>query len=221
MSPVDELRSAAALLRQLAEAATPGPWTYDDRQRALVGANGATVAYDDVSDQPVADTSYLAAVHPLVGQAMAGLLEHMADDMDDDRAEEAQIQGGPKAVRSGFPTEELALGLDRCSRAGPADPRWWLVSDRDSYLRHLLAELRDSVYRSEESEATYRTRVDQHIAQAATIRGRSKVDAEVRASTDSIVRGAASDGAFYRDRAKTYALAFLAEVFSVKIEEPT
>lgn len=95
------------------------------------------------------------------------------------------------------------------------------MSDRDATLQHYLDEVRLSIKRSEESEATYRTRVDQHIAQAATIPGRSKVDAEVRASSDAIVRGAASDGAFYRDRAQTYALAFLAEVFSVEIEEPT
>lgn len=78
-------------------------------------------------------------------------------------------------------------------------------------MAHLVSELRDSVYRSEESEAAYRRRVDQHIAKAATIPGRSKVDAEVRASTDSIVRGAASDGAYYRDRAQMYALAYLVE----------
>lgn len=90
----------------------------------------------------------------------------------------------------------------------------------DVYAQHLLDACRDSVRRSEESEATYRKRVDQHIAEGAK-QGRERAACEVRASTDSIVRGAASDGAFYRDRAVMYGVAFLAELFSVEIEEPT
>jgi hypothetical protein len=93
------------------------------------------------------------------------------------------------------------------------------VSDRDTYLQHLLDEVRSSVQRSEESEETYRKRVAQHVARGAE-HGRTAVDSEVRASSDAIVRGAASDGSYYRDRTQMYALAFLAEVFSVEIEEP-
>ncbi len=94
------------------------------------------------------------------------------------------------------------------------------MSDRDATLQHLLDEVRLSIKRSEESEATYRSRVAQHVARGAEV-GRSTVESEVRASSDAIVRGAASDGAYYRDRAQTYALAFLAEVFSVEIGDPT
>jgi hypothetical protein len=92
------------------------------------------------------------------------------------------------------------------------------VSDRDTYLQHLLDEVRSSVQRSEVAEKTYRLRVDEHIAAGAKV-GRRAVDCEVRASTDAIVRGAASDGSYYRDRTQMYALAFLAEIFSVEIEE--
>ncbi len=93
-----------------------------------------------------------------------------------------------------------------------------MSDDRDEkYMRHLLDSCRVSVRRSEESEATYRKRVAQHVERGATV-GRSEVDSEVRASTDAIVRGAASDGGFYRERALMYGIAFLAEVFSVEIE---
>lgn len=94
------------------------------------------------------------------------------------------------------------------------------MSDREDYMRHLLDEVHSSIERSEKSEETYRARVDRHIAEGREA-GRNVAASEVRASTDSVVRGAASDGAFYRDRAQTYSLAFLAEVFSVEIEDPT
>ena len=130
MTPVEELRSAAALLRQRAEAATAGPW----RREYPEGPNTTVVDYADVMivagvtareiwPKPV-DADYIATVHPLVGLALAGLLEHMADDMDDDRAEEAQIQGGPKAVRATFPASNwrwdwtAALALARLLLGG-------------------------------------------------------------------------------------------------------
>lgn len=83
MSPAEELRDAAVLLR---------------RRAAGTGSE--------------------------VDATLADLLEHLADDMDDDRAEEAQIQGGPKAVRSGFPAANwrwdwtAALALARLILAG-------------------------------------------------------------------------------------------------------
>lgn len=60
-----------------------------------------------------------------VDAALAELLEHIADDMDDDRAEEAPIaEGKPSAVRTGFPTANwrwdwtAALDLARLILAG-------------------------------------------------------------------------------------------------------
>lgn len=84
------------------------------------------------------------------------------------------------------------------------------MTAREDYVGHLLDEHRTSLARAEASEETYRQRVEQHIAEGARV-GRKAVDCEVRASTDAIVRGAAADGTFYRDRAATYALAYLAE----------
>ena len=47
---------------------------------------------------------FMATVDPLVGLALAELLEHIADDMDDDRAEEAPVaEGRVLGVRTGFP----------------------------------------------------------------------------------------------------------------------
>lgn len=84
------------------------------------------------------------------------------------------------------------------------------MTAREDYVAHLLDEHRISLARAEASEETYRTRIDQHIDEGARV-GRKAVDCEVRASTDAIVRGAAADGTFYRDRAATYALAYLVE----------
>lgn len=81
------------------------------------------------------------------------------------------------------------------------------MSDR---LEHYIAEMRASIARSESAEDTYRRRVEEHVTTGRAV-GRKRVDSEVRASSDAIVRGAVADGAFYRDRAKTYALAILAE----------
>jgi hypothetical protein len=92
------------------------------------------------------------------------------------------------------------------------------VSDRDeAYMASLLADVREGVRLSREARKTYRARVDQHIEKGATV-GRTRVESEVRASTDAIVRGAASDNEFYDRCTIAAGIAFLAEVFSVEIE---
>lgn len=81
---------------------------------------------------------------------------------------------------------------------------------RDQYLKHLAEELRDSVRRSEASEARYNAAVDKEIAVGKEV-GRDRWACEVRASSTAVVRSAVADGAFYRSRVQTYSLAILAE----------
>lgn len=130
MTPAAELRSAAVLLRQRATAAPKGPWAveyFGDRgyPQRITNAQATLIATTHEGGtglRPIPE--YIRLMHPLVGLALAELLEHIADDMDDDRAEEAQIQGGPKAVRTGFPAANwrwdwtAALALARLILAG-------------------------------------------------------------------------------------------------------
>jgi hypothetical protein len=91
----DELRRAAALLRERAEAATPGPWFLDGAgcsgifTEARVSETSQDVAFV-VNGWPDADATeaYIAAMHPGVGSLLADLLEHLATDY-----ENAEVDG--------------------------------------------------------------------------------------------------------------------------------
>ena len=87
MSAVDDLREAAKLLRQRAEAASKGAWPAPERDdnpgdegwwvfNGLVGMREHAVAcvplYNPTAE---ADATYIASVHPLVGLALAAALE--------------------------------------------------------------------------------------------------------------------------------------------------
>ena len=88
-----ELRAAADKLRELAEDATPGPWRLGtDRYAALVANRehpdrraGGGWGWDDASGGCLVaesmmrpDRAYMAAMHPLVGLALADLLDEVA-----------------------------------------------------------------------------------------------------------------------------------------------
>ena len=87
-----ELRAAADKLRELAEDATPGPWRLGtDRYAALVAnrehperTGGGWEWNDSYGGCLVAesmmrpDREYIAAMNPLVGVALAGLLDEVA-----------------------------------------------------------------------------------------------------------------------------------------------
>ena len=107
MTPAAECRAAASKLRELAQRATPGPWRLgSDRWAALVAdrkhpdrmvGGGWEVAESLMRP----DREYFAAMHPLVGAALADLLDSLADDAEqsiDDRA----AYGAP-------PRDELVL----------------------------------------------------------------------------------------------------------------
>ena len=116
MSAAVELRAAASKLRELAQRATPGPWRLgSDRWAALVADRkhpdrmvGGGWEWDDayggclVAESLMRpDREYFAAMHPLVGLALADLLDSLADDAEqsiDDRA----AYGAP-------PRDELVL----------------------------------------------------------------------------------------------------------------
>ena len=109
-----ELRAAADKLRELAQRATPGPWRLGN-WAALVADRkhpdrmvGGGWEWDDayggclVAESLMRpDREYFAAVNPLVGLALADLLDSLADDAEqsiDDRA----AYGAP-------PRDELVL----------------------------------------------------------------------------------------------------------------
>ena len=76
-----ELRDAAALMRARAEAATPGPWTFEGAPNGfppMVTSNGMVVA--DTYDKPaLADAEHISSWHPAVALAVAQMLEGVAD----------------------------------------------------------------------------------------------------------------------------------------------
>lgn len=114
MSAADELRTAATTLRELVQRATPGPWRLGkwaalvaDRKHPDRMAGGGREWDDAYGGCLVAeslmrpDREYFAAMHPLVGAALADLLDSLADDAEqsiDDRA----AYGAP-------PRDELVL----------------------------------------------------------------------------------------------------------------
>jgi hypothetical protein len=92
-SPAETLRAAASLLRQRAEKATPGPW-----KPMVLGSEGYLVHRDSGTirergrgrvarfgckdwDADRADAEYVAAMHPLVGVALAGWLDRFGDKL--------------------------------------------------------------------------------------------------------------------------------------------
>jgi hypothetical protein len=83
----DLLRQAATVLRERADAATPGPWT------ALPGAGNVWRFPDEGSPSLIArgghegpspaDAAYIATMHPGVGHALADWLDNEASIMGD------------------------------------------------------------------------------------------------------------------------------------------
>ncbi|MFD3520464.1 hypothetical protein [Streptomyces sp. NPDC058653] len=73
-NPSQELRTAAAKLRALATAATPGPWAQAGIGDFGWGVDGPSAETPD-SDQGRADASFIATMHPGVGAAIADWLD--------------------------------------------------------------------------------------------------------------------------------------------------
>jgi hypothetical protein len=97
---VEEIRRAAALMRERAQAATPGPW--DVMQDAVLGQHDcedpncwlfvADVDHDD--EKGHANQRHIASWHPAVALAVADLLDTLAVGIESaaaDRCENAYI----------------------------------------------------------------------------------------------------------------------------------
>ena len=107
MSAAAELRTAASKLRELAQRATPGPWRLG-RWAALVAdrkhpdrmvGGGWDDAYGGclVAESLMRpDREYFAAMHPLVGAALADLLDSLADDAEQSIDDHAAYGAPPR-----------------------------------------------------------------------------------------------------------------------------
>jgi hypothetical protein len=106
-TPVEELRSAAVLLRQRADAAPKGPWSalyFGDRgyPQRVTNAQATLIAntYEGGTGlRPIPE--YIRLMNPLVALALADLLNTIAEDMGragavEDRA--AGLDGQPLVV---------------------------------------------------------------------------------------------------------------------------
>ena len=87
VTPVDELRAAAALLEERAQAATPGPWLAEHHKDHghRVGTVDQTdwVAWtgEHGEDGSFEDARFVAVMHPGVGISLAKLFQKTADHM--------------------------------------------------------------------------------------------------------------------------------------------
>lgn len=81
MTPTQQLRAGAQRLRELAKAATEGPWGPGETER--FSDHGWTVAYAAIEPNigagaTPADAAYIAAMGPDVGLLLADLLDNVA-----------------------------------------------------------------------------------------------------------------------------------------------
>ena len=78
------LREAAQMLREKAEAATPGPWRLNDWSGVMVETasppNRGAAMIADADDEPV-NAEFIALADPTVALAVADLLDGWADDI--------------------------------------------------------------------------------------------------------------------------------------------
>ena len=84
MTPVEELREAARLMRERAGEATPGPWRseFSGPTGCVVLDAGSSNALDHVARtghyRDHADAAHIASWHPVVALAVADWLDHEA-----------------------------------------------------------------------------------------------------------------------------------------------
>ena len=84
------------------------------------------------------------------------------------------------------------------------------MSDREDYVRHLLAEHRESLAKAEATEAAYTAVHEEYREKAAPVRI-GEITARLIADADPRVVKAVGDGAYYHRRAHVYALAYQVE----------
>jgi hypothetical protein len=130
--PAAELRAAAARLRELAKAATPGPWRQHDTHLGQYGY-AATVLSGEGNDTDLRawlpsmsqepwdetrnvwpDAAYIAAMGPTVGLALADWLDYVAE-LTDSVAKHRADAATPDA-----PWLAPALAVARAINGGPS-----------------------------------------------------------------------------------------------------
>jgi hypothetical protein len=95
VTAVEEIRRAAALMRERATKATPSPWEAEENTAVVApnyGDDGWTVFYDE--DAHRRDITHIASWHPAVALAVADLLDTLAVGIESaaaDRCENAYI----------------------------------------------------------------------------------------------------------------------------------
>lgn len=99
VSPAEEMREAARVLRERAGAATPGPWRreYPDAPNTgIVNESGTTVVPGVVArhrwPRPT-DAEHIAALHPIAALALAEWMDETAADMQHAGAVESRAEG--------------------------------------------------------------------------------------------------------------------------------
>lgn len=119
MTVADEIKAAASTLREVAAAATPGPWRHHDCHLPVGGHTASVLsgAYPDgdlrawlptFSHEPWdetrnvwADARYIATVHPQVGAAVAAWLESWTGvDLDEHAAMPADAEHALAVARA-------------------------------------------------------------------------------------------------------------------------
>lgn len=83
-TPADELRKAAAVLRETATKAIPGPWhNLDSGDRIIAAVGDPSFVY--VVDEPMShagSAAWIALANPLLAEPLASWLETVADQFD-------------------------------------------------------------------------------------------------------------------------------------------
>jgi hypothetical protein len=112
MTPAEELRAAAKLMREGAEAASPGPW-----HQLCMGSEGCSVINDGHLRERKhvsfsgrkewkadhADAEYIASMHPLVALAVADWLDAEAERAERPGALDLHsLSPGPFAVARAY-----------------------------------------------------------------------------------------------------------------------
>lgn len=87
---------------------------------------------------------------------------------------------------------------------------------RAERLNHLIREHRENLRLVEESEATYAAVVAQHVQRGVEV-GRTRVDSEMRASTDARCQAAAANGEYYDRKVLRYGMAILVELVAFEL----
>ena len=154
-SPVDTFRRAAALMRERAEAATPGPWEYagnGDITHGLKVIEGGIrqadwVASVDTGDGDLAEAGtdeanalHIASWHPLAALAVAEWLEWTADRAADELYRDTP-EGPCCAEPSSCGGHDEAWFCRRCAEVVGEDCACWdrALAVADAYLTEVPA----------------------------------------------------------------------------------